>query len=43
MSYLPFSFQALLDIVEKYERQTTGNPYDKAMKKQKNKTKNIYF
>ena len=41
MSYLLFSFQALLDIVEKYERQT--NPYGKAMKKQKNKTKNIYF
>ena len=41
MSYLLFSFQALLDIVEKYERQT--DPYGKAMKKQKNKTKNIYF
>ena len=41
MSYPPFSFQVLLDIVEKHERQT--NPYDKAMKKQKNKTKNIYF
>ena len=41
MSYLLFSFQALLDIVEKFERQT--DPYGKAMKKQKNKTKNIYF
>ena len=41
MSYLPFSFQALLDIVEKYERQT--DPYGKAMKKQKNKTKIYIF
>ena len=41
MSYLPFSFQALLDIVEKYERQT--DPYGKAMKKQKNKTKKYIY
>ena len=41
MSYLPFSFQVLLDIVEKYERQT--DPYGKAMKKQKNKTKIFIF